>query len=292
MEQRPFGQTGLSTSVLGFGAGQIGDASLSEAQADRLLNSVLDAGITLLDTARGYGLSEERIGRHVAHRRDAFVLSTKVGYGVEGMPDWTYDTILAGIDAARLRMRTDLIDIVHLHSCPQGVLEHNGVLDALNEAKHQGKIRIAAYSGENDDLAWVIRSGRIGGVQTSVNVFDQRDVNGVLTEARAHGMGIIAKRSIANAPWRFDEQPHGHYCETYWHRMQTMNLTPDLPWLETALRFVVWHANVDCALVGTTNIVHLMQNIALVNKGPLPEDAVTDIRSAFRTHGALWDGQV
>ena len=57
-------------------------------------------GVNLIDTARGYGLSEERIGRHLAHRRQDFLLSTKVGYGVEGLPDWTYDCIVGGVERA------------------------------------------------------------------------------------------------------------------------------------------------------------------------------------------------
>ena len=59
------------------------DARLSEAEAGRLLNQVLDLGISLIDTARSYGLSEERIGRHLAHRRGEFLLSTKLD-----RPDW------------------------------------------------------------------------------------------------------------------------------------------------------------------------------------------------------------
>ena len=84
---RPYGSTGLQVPALGFGAGQIGDASRDEGEVRRLLNTELDLGVTLIDTARGDGLSEERIGRHLAHRRGEFVLSTKVGYGIQGLPD-------------------------------------------------------------------------------------------------------------------------------------------------------------------------------------------------------------
>ena len=66
---REFGNTGLKVSALGFGAGHVGDPSMDESAVGALLNAALDAGVTLVDTARGYGLSEERIGRHLAHRR-------------------------------------------------------------------------------------------------------------------------------------------------------------------------------------------------------------------------------
>src|SRR6266508_1640164 len=80
---RAFGATGVTVPALGFGAAAAGDPTLSEADAGALLNGAVDAGATLIDTARSYGLSEERIGRHLSHRRRGLVLSTKVGYGVD-----------------------------------------------------------------------------------------------------------------------------------------------------------------------------------------------------------------
>src|SRR5512137_1693273 len=101
MPMRVYGGGVLRVPVLGFGAMQIGDPAIDEAAASRMLNHVLDAGLTLVDTARSYGVAEERIGRHLAARREEFVLSTKVGYGVPGLADWTYDCVVAGVDAAR-----------------------------------------------------------------------------------------------------------------------------------------------------------------------------------------------
>lgn len=86
MQQRDFGKTGLRVSAPGLAAGQIGDESSAETAAGKLLNAALDCGITLIDTARGDGLSEERIGRHLAHRRTEFVLSTKGATALPGTP--------------------------------------------------------------------------------------------------------------------------------------------------------------------------------------------------------------
>jgi aryl-alcohol dehydrogenase-like predicted oxidoreductase len=139
----------------------------------RFLNTTLDLGITLIDTARGYGLSEERIGRHLAQRRSEFVLSTKLGYGITGQTDWTGAAIEAGVDEALRRLATDRIDIVHLHSCELPTLLAGEVIDALERARDKGKLRTVAYSGENEALAWAIASKRFGGVECSVNLFDQ-----------------------------------------------------------------------------------------------------------------------
>lgn len=291
MEYRNFGNTGLSVSALGFGAGLIGDEKLAENDVVEILNSALDEGITLFDTARGYGISEQRIGKHLAHRRHEFVLSTKVGYGIEGHQDWTYSCILAGIDEALRRLNTDYIDIVHLHSCPTGTLHHGEVVEALELAVEQGKVRVAAYSGDNEPLDTAVHSNRFGSAMASLNICDQGAIDRILHVAKDKGMGFIAKRPIANAPWRFAEQPVGHYCEEYWHRLKAMGLEWQMDPLEVALRFAAFTYGVDSCIVGTTNVKHLRKNAAQIANGKLPDAMVAEIQSAFRQHSQDWIGQ-
>ena len=288
---RPFADTGLNVPVLGYGAGQIGSSRIPERDAERLLNLVLDLGLTLIDTARGYGLSESRLGQYLGHRRHEYVLSTKVGYGVAGQPDWTYGAVQAGVDEALRTLRTEWIDIVHLHSCPLETLRQGEVMDALDHARQAGKIRAAAYSGENEPLAYAVASGRFQSVQASINLADQRSLEAVLPQAQARGLGVIAKRPVANAPWRFDERPYGHYAEEYWYRWRTMALDPrGLDWQEVALRFAAYWPGVHTCIVGTTSVEHLRHNADLVGRGPLPSDQVEEIRRAFKAHDEDWVG--
>lgn len=292
MIKRPFAAQGFDVSALGLGAGQIGDASLSEDQVGTLINAALDMGINLVDTARGYGLSEERIGRHLAHRRDDYILSTKVGYGIPGHADWTYDGIIAGVDEALRLMRTDHIDIVHLHGPALEVLQRSDVIVALEQAREQGKLRVIAFSGENTELEWAVSSGRFGSVECSVNLCEQRSLHGTVQQAAARGMGVIAKRSVANAPWRFSERPYGNYCEEYWHRWKTMALdAAGLDWQELAIRFSAYAPGVSCAIVGTTSLQHLRHNVEQVDKGPLPPELLQHITESFRRHDQDWVGQ-
>lgn len=292
MEQRQFGFTGLKVSALGFGAGHIGDGNADEKQINKLLNTAVDRGINLIDTARGYGASEERIGKFLSHRRKEIILSTKVGYGIQGYSDWTYDCVLAGIDEALKKLCTDYIDIVHLHSCSSDILKNNGVIDALEKAKEEGKIRVSAYSGENEDLAYAIESGRFGSIQTSINIADQKNLDSLLPRAKVKGMGVIAKRPAANAPWRFIEQPVGKYVEEYWLRLKRMNLRLDLDLHEIALRFAAFTWGVDSVIAGTNDINHLLDNIKQIEKGPLSYDVYYEIRNAFKQNDINWIGQL
>jgi aryl-alcohol dehydrogenase-like predicted oxidoreductase len=293
LRTKPYGGTGRQVSVLGLGAGQIGDPQQDEAAIGRLLNAALDMGVSLIDTARGYGLSEQRIGRHIAHRRSQFILSTKVGYGIEGHGDWTAGIIEAGVDAALKLMQTDHIDIVHLHSCPLETLKNGAVVEALGRVRDKGKIGVAAYSGDNAELAWAVASGAFAGIECSVNLFDQFNLLSTLPQAQARGLGVIAKRALGNAPWRFAQQPVGDYCETYWQRMQALSYdTAGLPWDEFALRFCAWRPEVSCAIVGTASEAHLRHNIDLVARGPLPDDVVKAVLRRFANLGASWPSEI
>lgn len=285
---------GIDVSPLGLGAGALGDARLGEREAEVLLATAIDEGVSLIDTARSYGLSEERIGRYVgahASRRARVAISTKGGYGVEGEADWTPRAVERGIDEALVRLRTGCIDVFHFHSCPLDVAQQEDLLGALERAREAGKIRAAAYSGENEALAWAVASGRFQVVQCSVNVFDQRSLDGPIA-ARGR-VGVIAKRALANAPWRFAERPHGDYCEAYWVRMRKMGVDPaPIAWDELALRFTAFAPGVACALVGTRDVEHLRAALGHVARGPLPDDVVACVRGAFRANDQDWRGEV
>ncbi len=293
MIRRAFGNTKLIVSALGFGAGHIGSPDMSEDAAGTILNRAVDLGVNLIDTARGYGLSEERVGRHLSWRRQEVVISTKGGYGVPGVPDWTPDCITQGIGQALERLQTDYIDIFHLHSCPLETLDQTDVIPALEQALTLGQIRVAAYSGENEALAWAAKSGKFGSFETSVNICDQRVLETVIPDAVKAGLGIIAKRPIANAPWRHATRPVGDYCETYWERLQTMKLEPeDLAWDEFALRFSAFAPGVSSAIVGTSNVDNLARNVEIVGKGALDPKLEARVRTTFKTHEQNWIGQV
>ncbi len=287
---RPFGATGLAVPPLGLGAGPLGDGSLSDTDAGRLLHGALDLGLSIVDTAPGYGLSEERIGRHLSGRRSSFVLSTKLGYGVPGVPDWTPECIARGVDQALSRLRTDVLDVAHLHSCPLETLLHSGVVEALLAAVRAGKVRVAAYSGENEALEWAVSSGAFGSVQCSVNVCDQSSL--ALVSPRT--LGVVAKRPLANTPWNpAAAHPDDAAAAAYRTRWAALRLDDlGLPPAELAIRFSAHAPAVSTAIVGSRRLDHLAEMSALAAKGPLPEDLAAEITSRFACLGPDWPGMI
>jgi aryl-alcohol dehydrogenase-like predicted oxidoreductase len=289
MLERPLGATGLTVSVLGLGAGALGHPGLAEADVERLVAGALELGVTLVDTAPSYGLSEVRLGRALGGRRQGVVLSTKCGYGVPGVPDWTPECITRGIDLALGRLRTDWLDLVHLHSCPLDVLQRRGIVEALEAAVQAGKVRAGAYSGEGDALAWAIASGRFGAVQRSVSVCDQ----GQLDHPAPPHLGVIAKRSLANAAWRERGRPAREDVAVYWERLRALHLEPGgLGWPEYALRFAAFAPGVATCLVGTSRLEALRELAAALEGGPLPPEVVDGARQAWHRNAAGWAGLI
>ena len=103
-------------------------------------------------------------------------------------------------------------------------------------------------------------------------------------------VGVLAKRSIGNAPWRFAERPMGNYAEIYWDRMKAMQLSPSpLSWDELAIRFSAHAPGVSCALLGTSSPAHLTAAARSVELGPLEASTLARVRAAF---DPSWPGQV
>lgn len=292
LARAPLGATGLSVSRVGLGCGGLGEARVSDAEAERLVHAALDLGITFFDAARSYGPAEERLGRALGARRAGVILSTKGGYGASGCEDWTGACVARGIDEALGRLRTDCVDVFHLHSCPLEVLRRDDLHEALARARDAGKIRVAAYSGDNEPLAWAVGCATFGSVQCSVNLFDQHALRGSLPQAASRSLGVVAKRALGNAPWRYDQRPLAPDVGAAWDRMRAMALQAPASTEETALRFSAFAPFVSCALVGTTRQEHLAAAVRAIGAGPLPDDVVARARAAFEAVGAQWPGIV
>lgn len=290
METRILGKTGLTVSRLGIGLAEIGfHLTLEEINtASNVLNTALDAGITFLDTSACYDISEELIGRTIAHRRGEYVLATKAGHvtgDYEG-ENWTAQTVRDSIDRSLTRMKTDHLDLVQLHSCDVDVLERGEVIAVLQQAKQAGKTRFIGYSGDNEAALWAVESGLFDTLQTSFNVVDQNARLHLFGPAKTRGMGIICKRPIANGAWGAEKSPSSYAAE-YFARAQKMLALGPVPGapenrILLALGFVFAHEQADVFIVGTRNPKHLKANINMVNTQlPIAPEAVAEIQRRF-----------
>jgi hypothetical protein len=297
MQKQTLGKTALEVSRLGAGLSEIGYrlTFADEAKASQILNTALDAGINFLDTSACYNISEELIGRTIAYRRNEYILATKCGHvtgGYQGR-EWTAPTVTHSIDRSLKRMKTDVLDLVQLHSCGVDILEKGEVIEALQAARDAGKTRFIGYSGDNEAARWAVESGLFDTLQTSFNLVEQHARTKLFAQAKAQGMGIIVKRPIANGAWGAPQSP-SQYAAEYFRRVQMMLVegpipgAPDNPIL-LALGFTFAHPEVDTAIVGTHNPAHMQSNIRLVeNELPISSAAVEELPRRFDRLGRDW----
>jgi aryl-alcohol dehydrogenase-like predicted oxidoreductase len=288
----------MRVSVLGFGGAEIGFEQAAADTVEKLLHGALDAGLNVIDTAECYLNSEGLIGQAVAGRRKDFYLFTKCGHpeGL-GTEDWRPVSLLRSIERSLKRLRTDRLDLIQLHSCSEAELRKGDVIAALEEARKRGWTRYVGYSGDGAAARYAVECGRFDTLQTSVSVADQEALELTLPLARQRQMGVIAKRPIANAAWRYTSQPDNAYVVPYWERLRKL----DYDFLRgdpkaaagTALRFTLSVHGVDTAIVGTTKPGRWRENAELLAAGPLPAETFERIRARWRQAAdASWVGQV
>ena len=292
------GKTDMDVSVLGFGGSEIGYQRVSAKTVARLLGGALDAGLNVIDTAECYEDSEELIGKALGGRRREVYLFSKCGHArAEARSDWRPGALLRSIERSLSRLATDHLDLIQLHSCGLEVLQRGDAITALESARSRGWSRYIGYSGDGEAARWAVESGRFDTLQTSVSIADQEAIELTLPAARTAGLGVIAKRPLANVAWRYARKPAEAYYQEYWERLRKLDY-PFLPGkgdaaVKTALRFPLGVPGVHTAIVGTTKPDRWRQNAALLGDGRLPEAERERIRARWKAVAPpSWEGQI
>ena len=151
IERRLFGRHGDLVSILGLGGYHLGKAR-TVGDAVRIVHEAIDAGINFLDNAWEYheGESERRMGRGIECRRDSVFLMTKVcTHGRDAR------VAMRQLNESLRRLRTDHLDLWQIHECvyfndPERHFAKGGVVEALEHAKAQGKVRYVGFTGHKD----------------------------------------------------------------------------------------------------------------------------------------------
>jgi aryl-alcohol dehydrogenase-like predicted oxidoreductase len=286
---RPLGETGLTVTRLGYGAMEVrgeriwSGRPVTDEQAGTILKAVVDAGITFIDTANDYGLSEAYIGQFLADRREEFELATKCGCTVVPAGDhdetphsWDRNHLLANIDDSLAKLRTDHVDLLQLHNPDVRSSEEHRVVDTLREIKDSGKARHIGISSTSPHLATYIEWGVFEAFQIPYSALERRHEN-LITAAHRAGAGIIVRGGVARG-----EPGQGLGSQdawTLWRRAELDEMLGDgesrTAW---QLRFTLSHPAVDTIIAGTLNPKHLAENVAAAHAGPLPDDVYAEAK--------------
>ena len=298
MIRKTLGRTGLEVTQLGYGSMGLrgpktwGVRVVSEEDADRFLNSVLDAGINFIDTSPDYGISEQRIGQYISSRRDEFLLATKCGCVYTQHEDhleidhvWSRDVIERNIETSLKRLRTDCIDILQFHGGDAESLQRAGLIDALIEFRDQGMIRFIGSSSSLPKLPALIELGVFDTFQIPYSCLAPQH-HDLITQAAESGAGIIIRGGVAQGGP--DAEIQREALNDIWSRAKLDEVLPaGMQRAELILRYTLSHPHCHTTIVGTCNSDHLAENFASAAAGRLPTELYDEV--SYRVSAALAD---
>jgi aryl-alcohol dehydrogenase-like predicted oxidoreductase len=272
--RRPLGKTGAQVSVLGIGGSHLGETK-NEAEAVRIVQEAVDAGVNFFDNAWEYhdGVSEVRLGKGLKGRRDRAFLMTKVC--THGRPA---AVAMKQLEQSLKRLQTDHLDLWQVHECvyfddPERHFAKGGVIEALDKAKQQGKVRFVGFTGHKHPdihLAMLSHGYPFDTCQMPLNCFDasyRSFEKQVLTEVNRRGMGALGMKSLCGSG---DPVQKGAVAA------------------EEAIRYAM-SLPVATTITGVDSLDVLQQNLAIARGFvPMPEAAMAALRK--RVAGVAEDG--
>lgn len=290
------GKTGLDVTRLGFGAMEIRDLadlpedrSLTGKQAQMMLNAVLDSGINFLDTSIDYGRSEEIIGKYISHRRSEFYLASKCG--CPALPDllggghvFTRENIIAGVNQSLERLNTDYIDIIQLHNPTVEDVEKGDLVSVLNDLRRDGKVRWIGVSSTLPHLSTFIEWQVFDEFQIPYSALLRNHEN-VISTASDTGIGTVIRGGVSKG----EPGVSGVSRPDAWAKFDEANLDDLREDGESrtafVLRFTLSHSQIHTIIVGTQNRMHLDENVAVAQRGPLAMDVYEEAKRRLSAVG-------
>lgn len=298
MEQRRFGNSGLSVSVLSFGTMTIGGqdrfgkmGNLGVAETSRILDLCREAGVTTLDTADIYsfGAAEQILGEALVGRRDDFVLATKaymrLGTGPHDV-GLSRKHLIQACEGSLRRLRTEYIDLYMGHQ-PDSCVAVDETLRAFDDLVQQGKVR---YVGCSNHSAWQVmkalaaseRSGRTRYVCQQVNysLIAREIEHEIIPLGLDQGVGLMAwsplhaglltgkfrrdarppvsRLNELDAPGTIDFERVYRIVDVLTDIAETRAVTP----AQVALNWVLCKPGVDTVILGARDEAQLRDNLA------------------------------
>jgi uncharacterized protein len=203
---RPLGKTGAQVSAMGLGGYHLGSAESDQAAVE-IVAKALDHGVNFFDNAWEYhdGLSEERVGKALAGKRDKAVIMTKVcTHGRDK------NLAMRMLEESLRRLRTDHLDVWQIHEViyendPDLIFGPDGAIEALNAAKQQGKVRFVGFTGHKRPeihLKMLSHNFPFDTVQMPLNCFDasfRSFETHVLPEAARRGIAVLGMKSLGGS---------------------------------------------------------------------------------------------
>jgi len=257
LPKRILGRTEEMVSILGLGTAPVGEGPIGVEEGIKIFSEAIDSGVNYIDTARIYGNAEEILGHIITKQRDKLFVVTKVSTDNGTRAEQSLNESLS-------RLKTDHIDLVHIHSIGSKnldrVLASDGVLEFLLKQKEAGKIRFIGISGHNrpPNFIRMIQTGQIDVMMCVINHADRNIYDfesKVLPEAIKRNIGCAAMKVYAGIKGGFRNHRSGHIgCATEPER------------LPHAMAYALDLKGISVAVVGPYTVEQSIQNVQFARK--------------------------
>ena len=308
MNYRPFGNTGLEVSEIGLGAypmsgmqkredgSMFGWSGTSDAESIAMIHRAEELGVNLIDSAERYGKGHSEIltGTALRNRRDKWIVATKVApnIGVEqDVPDEAAarKLIREACEGSLKRLGMETIDLYQLHSVPYE-WAMPAVMAELAKLKEEGKVAFYGISTNNQEAIEKLRAfGPIDVLQIGYNLLE-RSADALLHWAKQERIGTLIRVPLAKGMLtgkyfgeNAEKLPEGDLRQERFLQPEIQGGFKKLPELaflaneqrsmvQAALRFVLDHPGVSCAIAGAKNPDQVDQNVKASEIPPLSDE--------------------
>ena len=316
MRYRNLGETGMRVSEISLGTWAFGGdwGTVGEDDAYAALNRAVDLGVNFLDTADVYGdgRSEKLIGRLLKDRpNDEILVATKAGRRLDPHTSEGYDheNLSAFVERSLDNLGVEALDLLQLHCPPSETYRRDSTFEALDRLKEAGKLKNYGVSVEKvEEARMALDYPGVATVQIIFNIFRQKPAEEFFPLAEERGVGILARVPLASgllsgkmsAERAFSEDDHRNFnrdgeafdrgetfsgvdFETGLEAVEELKvLVPeDNTLAQFALRWILMHPAVSCAIPGGKNPSQVEDNVAAVEIPPLDEGTMERVKEIY-----------
>jgi aryl-alcohol dehydrogenase-like predicted oxidoreductase len=294
MRRRILGRTGLEVSELALGGLFVSRLGGDLQQSIATVHRAVELGVNYVDTAPGYADSEEVVGLALAGVHSPLIVSTKLGYRPEPFRPQESTCLMRSMENSLRLLKRDCVDILFIHEPDRPgqfdwwsdpIAYQGPVLDVLDDLRRRGLVRFTGLGGTTAyELVPIMRTGLFDVVLTAFNfslLWREAGI-AILPTARELGMGVVIGSPLQQGALarRYDTAVEsGALWLSPPRRAQYLALYAYLDEVglqiaEAGLRFVISQPDISCVLMGARSPEEVEQNIAAVEKGPLPEEVL------------------
>ncbi|WP_088105359.1 aldo/keto reductase [Halalkalibacter urbisdiaboli] len=316
MNYRRLGKTNDTISEVSFGTWAIGGdwGNVQTDDAVKALNHAIDKGVNFFDTADVYGggRSEEIIGDVLQKRSERIYVATKFcrNGDIDDPKTYSYDRVKEYAIASLKRLKQETIDLYQIHCPPTEILKQGEVFHTLDRLKDEGIIRNYGVSVESVEEGHIcMEHPNVATLQIIFNIFRQKPLESLLSEAANKNVGIIVRLPLASGlltgkftkNTTFSENDHRHFNrdgqafnvgETFAGIpfQEAVELSDKLKWIaegresmtQAALRWILDQPEVSCVIPGFKNIEQVDGNLKALSTPSFTDSEMEKLKQFYQ----------